>query len=147
MSFPESDPRILDRQVIAAGGVKVDVRQKINMAVNHADGMRFASVVLYPIAAGYGAFGAGARWTTPLFVVAGLAIGVLTVLVSRFVLYSLMGRVLSSRMMQDENGWPAWIIGAPLMLVYFVYPIAIAYLGIYFAWRGSILVARALGYQ
>ncbi len=147
MSFLESDPRILDRQVIGAGGLTVDVRRTSNMAVNHADGMLFASVVLYPVAAGYGAFGAGARWTTPLFVVAGLAIGVLTVLVSRFVLYSLMGRVFNLRMMQDENGWPAWIIGGPLMLVYFVYPMAIAYLGIYFAWRGSILVARALGYQ
>lgn len=117
------------------------------MAVNHADGMFFASVVLYPIAAGSAAFSAGARWTTPLFAVVGLAIGVMAVLVSRFALYSLMGRVCKLRMTQDENGWPAWIIGGPLMLGYFVYPIAVTGIGIFFVLHVSVLVARALGFQ
>ena len=45
------------------------------MAVNHADGTMFVAVPVYPIAAGIGAARAGAGWLTPLFIVAGLAVG------------------------------------------------------------------------
>jgi hypothetical protein len=114
------------------------------MAVNHADGTLFASILMYPIAAAYAAFGAGTRWTTPLFVMAGLAIGVLVVSSSRFLLYSAMGRILSSRKLHDENGWLAWIVGVPLMLVYLAFPIAISCGGIYMTWYVSLVTAELL---
>ena len=111
------------------------------MAVNHADGTLFASVLMYPIAAAYAAFVAGARWTTPLFSLAGLATGVLVVIASRFVLYSAMGRVLKSKMMQDENGWAAWIVGGPLMLAYLAFPVAITCAGLYLTYHASVWAA------
>lgn len=114
------------------------------MAVNHIDGMLFASVVFYPVAAGVAAFGAGSRFTMPLFVVGGLAIGVLTVRASRFAFYFIMGRLLTSRMMQNETGWAAWIIGVPLMLFYILLPIAITIVGIYITIYASVLAASAL---
>ena len=65
------------------------------MAVNHADGMLFGSIFMYPIVGACAAFCAGARWMTPLFFVAGLAFGVVLVIASRFVLYSVMERVVT----------------------------------------------------
>ncbi len=114
------------------------------MAVNHADGTLFASLLVYPIAAAYAAFGAGARWTAPLFFVAGLATGALIVIASRFVLYSVMGRVLTSKVMQDENGWPAWIVGTPLLIAYLAFPIAITCAGLYMTWLASDWAANTL---
>lgn len=108
------------------------------MAANHADGMLFGSVLLYPIVAAHTAFSAGARWTTPLFFVVGLAIGLFLVTTSRFALYSVIEAFMSSRMAQSENRWYGWIIGAPVMLAYFLFPIAITCAGLYIVYHGSL---------
>lgn len=117
------------------------------MAVNHIDGMLFASIVFYPIVAGAAAFGAGSRFTVPIFVAGGLTIGVLTVLTSRFAFYFIMGRLLTSQMMQNETGWAAWIIGVPLMLFYILLPFAITIVGLHITIYASVLAARALLFQ
>ncbi|MCO8120439.1 hypothetical protein NHH03_01725 [Stieleria sp. TO1_6] len=114
------------------------------MAVNHADGMLFGSVVMYPIAAGNAAFTAGARWMTLPFFAGGLVVGISLVIASRFVLYSVLGRVVTPGMMEDKNGWQAWIIAVPLMLFYLAYPIAITCAGIYMTYNGSQWAAQAL---
>jgi hypothetical protein len=53
------------------------------MAVNHADGTMFVSIVFYPIAAAITAAHAGAGWFTVLFIPASLAVGVAVIYAGR----------------------------------------------------------------
>ena len=113
------------------------------MAVNHADGTLFISVLLYPIAATLGAVHAGAKWSAPLFIPAGLGVGVLVVFASRRLLYAVMGRLLRSTLLQGEHWWREWIIGPPLLLLYLIYPYVVVGLGLYVTLYGSIWAVKA----
>jgi hypothetical protein len=112
------------------------------MSVNFADGILFGSLPVYPFAAACGAFCAGARWTTPLFFLAGCATGVLVVVVSRFLLYATTDRIIRSGVMQDEDGWAAWILGGPLMLACLVFPWAVTTAGFYLTFQAGVRAAN-----
>ena len=120
------------------------VRRNTKMAVNHADGTLFVSVPMYPIVGTYAAFIAGARWSLPVFLVAGLAFGVCIVTASRFALYRGMKHILDSQVMRNANGWPALIAGPPLMLVYIAFPYAVTALGFFLTFYYSVRIAIAL---
>ncbi len=113
------------------------------MAINHADGMMFGSLLLYPVAAGIGAAHAGAGWWTILFVPTGLAIGIGVVYLGRKLVYAITGFGLN-RASGMSKGWFKQILFLPFFLLYMILPIAIAYGGIVGVWAGSGWVVRHL---
>ena len=101
----------------------------------------FTSIVFYPIAAGIGARSAGAGWFTPLFVVAGFAVGIGVIYVGRKLIYSVMNFGMS-RSSRISSSWLQQVATAPLLLLYFVLPFAFIGGGIFGTWRGSIWLVR-----
>lgn len=112
------------------------------MAVNHADGTLFASILMYPATAAYASINNGGRWVTPLLVVASIGIGIAIITSARFVLYSLMERGIKSKLMANENGWPALILGPPIMLVYLAFPIVVTCLGLFITYAGCVWATK-----
>jgi hypothetical protein len=113
------------------------------MAVNQADGTLFASIFMYPATAAYASIHHGGRWITPFLVVASVGIGIAIITSARFVLYSLMDRVIKSKTMASENGWPALILGLPLFFVYLAFPIVVTSLGLFIIYVGCAWVTQA----
>jgi hypothetical protein len=116
------------------------------MAVNYADGMLFGSIPAYPIAAIAGAYCAGSRWSLPLVAPAGLVVGVAVVLASRFRIYSLLERLLRSRLMRNDRSFIAATLGCPLMVVYLAFPHAVNIAGVCGTFKGAFWVADALSH-
>ena len=108
------------------------------MAVNHADGTLFASILMYPATAAYASIHNGGRWVTPFLVIASIGIGIAIITSARFVLYSLMERVIKSKLMANEDGWPALILGPPMMLIYLAFPIVVTSLGLFLTYAGCL---------
>lgn len=111
------------------------------MAINHADGTLFFSVILYPIAAGVGAAHAGASWLTIFFVPIGLAIGAGIIYIGRKLVYfiSEYGLDCISKM---SKGWVRQVVTAPFFLLYVLLPLVIVWGGVYGIWSGSIWLVQ-----
>src|ERR1700728_4823766 len=103
------------------------------MAVNHADGMLFVSIIYYPIAAGVAAAHAGAGGFAVLFIPAGLAFGALVIYVGRKLVYSITGFALS-RAAKLPKGWIQQVLFAPFFLLYMILPVAIPCAGVAGTW-------------
>lgn len=112
------------------------------MAVNHADGILFASIWMYPATATYASIHNGGRWVTPFLVVASIGIGVAIITSARFVLYSLMERVIKSKRMANENGWSALLLGPPIMLFYLALPFVVTSLGLFITYAGCVWATK-----
>jgi hypothetical protein len=102
----------------------------VTMAVNHADGTMFVSVIFYPIAATKAALSVGAGWWALLFIPTGLAVGVAIAYVGRKLIYVMMRPVMESRRLKRSKGWVQWIVGGPVVLLYIMLPYAIVGAGI-----------------
>jgi|LakMenEpi03Aug12_release.lakeMendotaPanAssembly.Ray.scaffolds.fasta_scaffold52063_2 hypothetical protein len=113
------------------------------MAVNHADGTLFASILMYPAAAAYASIHNGGRWVTPFLVITSIGIGIAIITSARFVLYSLMERVIKSKLMANEDGWPALILGPLMMLIYLAFPIVVTSLGLFLTYAGCVWATHA----
>lgn len=111
------------------------------MAVNHADGTMFVSVIFYPIAATKAALSAGAGWWALLFIPAGLAVGVAIAYLGRKLIYAIMRPVMESGLERSKS-WVQWILDAPLFLLYIILPYAIVGAGVWSTWLGSIWLVR-----
>jgi hypothetical protein len=120
-----------------------DVRRSNGMAVNHADGTLFASILMYPAAAAYASIHNGGRWVTPFLVITSIGIGIAIITSARFVLYSLMERVIKSKLMANEDGWPALILGPLMMLIYLAFPIVVTSLGLFLTYAGCVWATHA----
>jgi hypothetical protein len=94
----------------------------VSMAVNHADGTMFVSVLFYPIAAGLAATSARAGWFTILFVAAGVPVGVAIAFLGRQLIYLLMGFFLRRFPPETTSTWVSWVVGGPLFLAYIILP-------------------------
>jgi hypothetical protein len=115
------------------------------MAINHADGTMFASVLAYPFAAGAGAAQAGAGWLAVLFVPAGLAIGIGACYVGRTIIYSIMGMVLNHSALRLQRQWLQNVVLVPFLVLYMVLPYTITAGGLWLTWAGSGWIVHAIG--
>jgi hypothetical protein len=113
------------------------------MAINHADGMTFTSVIFCPIAAGAGAAHAGAGWFTVLFIPVGFAIGVGLFRYARAPVYAITGFGLS-RTSKMSRRWVQQVVMLPFFLVYMILPIAIVWGGVLGTYFGSLWLVRHL---
>jgi hypothetical protein len=113
------------------------------MAVNHADGTMFVSVVFFPIAAAVAASRAGAGWFTILFVPAGLAVGIGVIYVGRKFVYAITGFALS-RVENLPDTWIQQVAIAPFFLSYLILPYAIVWAGVFGTWVASIWLVKHL---
>jgi hypothetical protein len=113
------------------------------MAVNHADGMLFISIIFYPTAAAKAAARAGAGGFTFLFLVAGIAFGALVIFLGRKLVYAITGFGLRLASKIHIN-WIQQIVFVPLFVLYFILPFATIWAGIAAAWFGSIWLVRHL---
>jgi hypothetical protein len=111
------------------------------MAINYADGTMFTSIVFYPIAAGLGARSAGAGWFTPLFIVAGVAFGVVVIYVGRKIIYGILEFGMR-RTSSISPGRFQQIAVSPLVILYVVLPFVFIGGGIFGTWLGSIWLVR-----
>jgi hypothetical protein len=113
------------------------------MAVNHADGTLFVSILFYPTAAALAAARNGADWFTILFALAGLAFGVLVIYLGRKLVYAIthFGLYLASKI---RNKWIQQVFFTPFFLLYLILPYATIWTGIMGAWYGSIWLVRHL---
>ena len=111
------------------------------MAVNHADGTMFTSMVFCPIAAGVGAAHAGAGWFTVFFIPVGLAVGVGIFRFCRQPVYAITGFGMSfaSKM---SKGWIQQVVSLPFFLLYMILPLAIVWGAVFGIWAGSIWLVR-----
>ena len=114
-----------------------------HMAVNHADGTIFTSVLFCPIAAGAGAAHAGAGWLTVLFVPVGLAVGLGIFRFGRGPVYAItqFGLSRTSRM---PKGWIQQLFILPFLLVYMILPLATVWGAAYGVFMGSNWLVRHL---
>ncbi len=114
------------------------------MAVNHCDGLMFASVpTVYPIFAAMGAASAGAHWSSVAFAPIGLAIGVATVWAGRPIVYSVVG-FGHKRCEGIRPEWLQGILGLPFFLWYLLTPLAFIGLGTWASYSSSALLAKLL---
>lgn len=113
------------------------------MAVNHADGTLFFSVMFYPIAAGKAAIGAQAGWFTILFVAVSIPFGIAINAGGRKLIYFGMNMILGMEP-EKRSMWFQWLIGGPALLVYFVLPYAIVGAGVYATWLSTVWLVRHL---
>ena len=111
------------------------------MAVNHADGTLFVSIVFYPIAAGKAAISAQAGWFTILFVAASIPVGFAVISAGRKLIYWMMDLALG-RDSEKHSKWFQNIIGVPVFLAYFLLPLAITGAGIWGTWLGTIWLVK-----
>jgi hypothetical protein len=111
------------------------------MAINHADGTMFTSMVFCPIAAGVGAAHAGAGWLTFFFIPVGLAVGVGIFRFCRQPVYSVTGLGMSlARKM--PKGWIQQVVCLPFFLLYMILPLGIVWGAVFGLWAGSIWLVR-----
>jgi len=103
----------------------------------------FTSIVFYPIAAGVSAHSAGAGWFTPLFVVAGVALGIGIIYVGRKLIYTVLDFGMS-RIARISKSWVQQVAAAPLLILYLILPYAIIWGGAFGLLRGSIWLVRHL---
>jgi hypothetical protein len=111
------------------------------MAVNHADGTLFTSMLLCPIAAGVGAVQSGAGWTMVLFVPVGFAIGVAIFRYCRRPLYAITGYGINVAA-KMPRGWMRQVVSLPFFLFYILLPMAIVWVAVLGIWAGSIWLVR-----
>ena len=111
------------------------------MAVNHADGTMFSSIIICPIAAGVGAAHAGAGWLTVFFIPVGLVAGVGIFRFCRKPVYSIagFGMSLASKM---PKSWIQQVVSLPFFLIYMILPLAIVGGAAFGIWAGSIWVVQ-----
>jgi hypothetical protein len=110
------------------------------MAVNHADGTLFASVLFYPVVAAMAGASAGAGWFTALLIPAGLALGLAVTCIGRRLIYLMMAAVVKRTW--TVKGWAEWILGVPMLVLYFTLPYSIVAAGLCGTWYGSIWLVR-----
>ena len=111
------------------------------MAINHADGTMFVSIVFYPAVAGKAAVSAGAGWFAVLFVIGGIAIGAAVIWLGRILIYAVMDLVPDS----DLVGWKEWVFGVPLSGFWMLAPLAITAAGLGATWLGTTWLASRMG--
>lgn len=112
------------------------------MAVNHADGTMFVSILFYPIAAGLGATAAGAGWLTFVFVAASVPIGVCVIVIGRKMIYAMMGFFLRRFPPEATSTWVSWVVGGPILLAYVLLPFALIGVGLVATFTGTQWIAR-----
>ena len=112
------------------------------MPVNHADGTLFASVILCPIASTAAAVHAGANWLAVYFMPLGLGVGILIAYWGRIIVYSILTGGL--RKSSKETKLRQWLIGFPIMTLYIILPLVIAWGGIAGIWFGTIWLVTHL---
>jgi hypothetical protein len=122
--------------------MNASIRRSNGMAVNHADGIVFASIWMYPATAAYAAIHNGGRWVTPFLAVASIGIGITIITSARFVPYSLMERFIKSKLMANENGWLALLLGPPIMLFYLALPFVVTSLGLFITYAGCVWATK-----
>ena len=113
------------------------------MAVNHADGTIFSSLVICPIAAWKGAVSGGAGWFSILFLPAGFAVGIILWNLGRAIIYSIVEFGLA-RAGKIRKGWIQQIVSAPFLLLYLVLPYAVLGVGVYGSWLGSMWLSKRI---
>ena len=111
------------------------------MAVNHADGTMFTSVIFCPIAAGVGAAHAGAGWITFIFIPVGLAVGYGIFRFCRKPVYSITGFGMSYATKMPKSLIQQVVI-LPFFLVYMLLPLVIVWGGVFGILAGSNWVVR-----
>ena len=112
------------------------------MAINHADGMIFTSVIFCPIAAGAGAAHAGAGWLTVFFIPIGLAVGIGIFRFGRAPVYAITGFGMNRASKLPRCFQP--VIALPFLLVYIILPLVIVWGAVFGVWAGSIWLVRHL---
>lgn len=113
------------------------------MAVNHADGFIFTSVIFCPIAAGVGAAHAGAGLLTLIFIPAGFAVGYGIFRFGRAPVYAITGFGMS-RVSKLPRGWIQWVVTLPFFLVYMFLPMVIVWSAAFGVFFGSNWLVRHL---
>ncbi|MCP4258910.1 MAG: hypothetical protein GY774_15615 [Planctomycetes bacterium] len=112
------------------------------MAVNHADGTMFVSIVLYPIVAGKAALSQGLEWLMLLFIPLSLGIGIVVIYLGRKMIYGMLGSCLKRR--EPMKAWIQQILEIPRMLLYIALPFVIIGIGLYVTWVGSVWLAQRI---
>ena len=97
--------------------------------------------MFYPIAAGKAALPAHAGWFTPVFVAAGLLVGLAVISTSRKFIYSILERVLGDPV-TPHSRWFEWAMGAPMLVLYFILPYAITAVGLCGVYFGTTWVVQ-----
>ena len=110
------------------------------MAVNYADGFMFASIVMYPIIAGKAALSQGFSWLMLLFLPLSICIGIVVIYLGRKLTYGILGPCV--KRIERMTVWIQYILGTPLLLLYFVLPLAITGAGLYCTWIGSMWLVQ-----
>jgi hypothetical protein len=111
------------------------------MAVNHADGQFFLSVLFYPVAAIVGAVHGGAGWLAVFLAPASLVVGIGMCKYGRGLIYSILGTGLS-RGSRIKSRWIQSIAVLPYLILYVVLPMVIAWGGVFGIWAGSVWLAK-----
>lgn len=111
------------------------------MAVNHADGTMFVSIVFYPIAAGLAATAARAGWFSFIFVIASVPFGALVIYLGRKFIYWMTENVLK-RVPEDISTLASWFVVGPFFLAYLILPFAFIGAGVFGTWFGTIWVVK-----
>ena len=81
------------------------------MAVNHADGIVFTSIIFYPVVAGWTAISGGAGWFSILFIVISIGIGYFFIRFGRPLIYYMSD--LGNKLTDDERSLVEKFIGVP----------------------------------
>lgn len=113
------------------------------MAVNHADGILFVSVMFYPFAAGKAAIDVQAGWFTILFVAVSIPFGIAINAGGRELIYFGLNIILGKEP-EKRSKWFQWLFGGPAFLIYFVLPYAVVGAGVYATWLSTVWLVRHL---
>ena len=113
------------------------------MPVNHADLTMFSSIFLYPIAAAKASLSAHAGWFTVPFVAVSIVVGIATIKIGRKFIYAIMDFVLRGEP-EKQSKWFQWVVGAPMLVLYFILPYAITAVGLCGTYFGTDWLARNL---
>jgi hypothetical protein len=112
------------------------------MAVNHADGTMFVSIVMYPIVAGKAALSQGLGWLMLPFFPFSICVGVVVIYLGRKLIYGILDPCF--KRLEPMKVWAQQILGMPLFILYFVLPYAIICTGLYITWIGSVWLAQKI---
>jgi hypothetical protein len=111
------------------------------MAVNHADGTLFLSVLLYSVAAVVRAVSAGAGWLAFFFIPLGLVVGGTVAYTDRKLICGILGLALPPAA-KVSQGWLKQLAALPVMILYILLPCAFVWAGLLDTWYGSLWLVQ-----